>query len=140
MLLHKEKDRNRGISQNVLNQHPSDEPMSLSTKKKRILWVSAELWLVVLNRAGRLLYMDKIFSGREGSLRERGGNTSNTVRSERREIAAFPYYLWLVLPRVFSRPHAWTRWLQIAWRGLGEGHEFRSAFQKRWSVFARNHQ
>ena len=112
-----------------------NRPMSLSPKIRRVLWVAAALFVLLLALGGLFTWMKffreekQVFANEEeqfkyGSLGAEGDR-------------GIPYYLWLVLPRVFPDlmpgPGGYKSF-GVVWE---EGHEIPVGFSKKVVGFDR---
>jgi len=91
--------------------------MNLQPKTRRALLVSA-IVLVILIALGAFFTWTKFFrEEKEVFANEEEHFKYGSLGAE--GDRGIPYYLWLVLPRVFPDLMRWPGRLQIAWRSVG---------------------
>ena len=116
-------------------QRPIDKPMSLQPKTKRIIWVTAAV-IVILLVLGALFTWTKFFrEEKEVFANEEEHFKYGSLGAE--GDRGIPYYLWMVLPRIFPElmpgPGGYKS-LGVVWE---EGHEIPVGFSKKVVGFAR---
>ncbi len=91
--------------------------MSLSPKNRRVLWVAAVLFVLLLALGGLFTWVKFFRQEKQVFANEAEQFKYGSLGAE--GDRGIPYYLWLVSAARFSRSHAWAGRLQILRSRLG---------------------